>query len=438
MSSSRIEELPEDFEEKVSVAGKRSSSPKMGDQIPSLEQLMAQAESYGKQANGAPQTAGAQMPPDMADIKQYSADEVLAEMNKVPLFMTSLDDTDGPEGGNLQLEALKALAYEGTRAEIAGNFREQGNEAAREKLWKDAREFYDRALETLRMSDEQLLEAKGGEGPTEFEVVELDNEDEKAKEAQILEASHVNRALCNLEMKNYGACLRDCAAVVKVNPKNVKAWYRSATACLALDKIDQAEDACARGLAADTSNAALKTLATKILKRKQYLGDLAKARHEREERQQKEEAALKLALSSRNISIRTTSEPPDMEDAAMSLEEPTNPASTLRIPALLLYPLHEQTDFIKQFAEDESVGQHLQYIMPLPWDEQQIYNPEVVDCYVETTAGGLLKAGKKMALLRILNTGKVQIVDGLLRIYVVPRDKASSWIETFKKRRFRG
>ncbi|GAM86611.1 hypothetical protein ANO11243_046250 [Dothideomycetidae sp. 11243] len=378
------------------------------------------------------------MPPDMAEFKQYTADEVIKEMNKVPLFMTNLDDAGGPEGENIQLEALKALAYEGTRAEIAGNFKEQGNEAAREKRWKDAREYYDRAIQSLKMTDEQLQQAKGGEGPSDFEVVDLDEEEEKVKEAQILEASHVNRALCNLEMKNYGACLRDCAAAVTLNSKNVKAWYRSASACLALDKIDQAGDACSRGLEVDATNASLKTLEAKISKRKKYLDDLAKARREREEKQQREEATLKLALQSRNIATKTTTQQPDMEDAAISLEDPANPASTLRVPTLLLYPLHEQTDFIKQFAENESVGQHLQYIMPLPWDGPQTYTPESVDCYVETTSGGLMKAGKKMSLLRILNTGKVLVVDGLLRVYVVPQDRATTWIETFKQRRVRG
>lgn len=143
---------------------------------------------------------------------------------------------------------------------------------------------------------------------------------------------------------------------------------------------------------------------------------------------------MKTALQSRNIPSRTTADPPDMEDAIMSLEKPTDPASTLRLPALLLYPLHEQTDLIKQFAEDESVGQHLQYIMPLPWDEDHVYTPESVDCYIESISGGLIKAGKKMALLRILNSGKVEIVDGLLRIYVVPQNQAAGWIETFKQR----
>lgn len=201
MANPRIEELPDDFDQKLSVSDQKIASSQHNGTIPSLEDLISKAQSHGSQPNGAPKTAGAQMHPDMAEVKESTAEEVLELMNRMPLFMTNMDNIGGPDGEeNIQLEALRALAYEGTRAEIAANFREQGNEAAREKRWKDAREFYDRALETLRMTDDQLLEIKGGEGPSDFEIVELDNEDEQIKEKQILEASLVNRALCNLEM----------------------------------------------------------------------------------------------------------------------------------------------------------------------------------------------------------------------------------------------
>lgn len=218
-----------------------------------------------------------------------------------------------------------------------------------------------------------------------------------------------------------------------LNPLNIKAWYRSASACLALDKLPEAEDACARGLEADPSNTALPPLAAKISKRMAYVAQVERQRREREERKRREENTLKHALKSRNIPTRTTTKAPEMEDAKVSLADPLDAASTLRIPAILLYPLHHQTDFIKSFPEDESVGMHLTYVMPLPWDEQREYLPETVECYIETVSGGLIKAGKKMALLRILASGKVEIVDGLLRIYVLPKAKAAGWIEDFKK-----
>ena len=221
--------------------------------------------------------------------------------------------------------------------------------------------------------------------------------------------------------------------MLRLNPRNVKAWYRSASACLALDKVAEAEDACARGLAVDAENKALQLLKEKIIKRKTQLDELEKWRREREERKRREESTLKHALKARGIPTRTTSKPPEMEDAVMKLADPLDAATTLSLPAMLLYPLHHQTDLIKAFPEDESVGQHLTYIMPLPWDKEHEYTPEGVECYIETISGGLIKAGKKMALLRILASGKVEIVDGLLKIHVLPKAKAAAWIEDFKK-----
>jgi hypothetical protein len=136
----------------------------------------------------------AALPPAMASMKSQTTSSLLEEMNRVPLFMTTLDDTDGSGGENEALEALKALAYEGTRAEVAENFRQQGNECAREKRWSDAREYYDKALAALR----------GPRQKPESEVdvqEELDEEEEEKKERKIEEACYINRALCHLEKR---------------------------------------------------------------------------------------------------------------------------------------------------------------------------------------------------------------------------------------------
>jgi hypothetical protein len=140
---------------------------------------------------------GVPLPPPMAEMRQYGADEVYAMLNRVPLFMTELDETDGAGGDNVELEALRALAYEGTRAEVAGNFREQGNESARAKSWKDAREFYTKAIQALKGPRQSGVE--GSFGP-DIDVVEVDEGEEEKKERAIDEACYVNRALCNLEM----------------------------------------------------------------------------------------------------------------------------------------------------------------------------------------------------------------------------------------------
>jgi hypothetical protein len=146
------------------------------------------------------------MPPAMAEIKSQDFDTVLKEMNRMPLFMTNLDETDGEGGQNDALEALKALAYEGTRAEVAENFRQQGNDCARAKQWTDAKDFYDKALAALR--GPQNNPDPDAQGPGVIEV-ELDEADEAKKEKITEEACYVNRALCNLEKSKsiFVACL---------------------------------------------------------------------------------------------------------------------------------------------------------------------------------------------------------------------------------------
>lgn len=204
---------------------------------------------------------------------------------------------------------------------------------------------------------------------------------------------------------------------------------------MALDKLSEAEWACDRGLALDSANAPLTMLKTKINTRKDYIASVARARQQREEKAASERATLALALKARNITTRTTEQPPDLEDAEMKLQDVMDPSSTLSFPVILLYPTDSQSDFIKSFSEREKLDQHLDYIFPLPWDEKREYTVDNVEAYMETTVGGLIKVGKKMSLGKVLGSGKTDVVDGLVRVNVVPKAQAAGWIEEFKKRR---
>ena len=164
-----------------------------------------------------PQGLGAQhpsaaLPPAMASMKSQTADDVLKEINRIPLFMTTLDETDGEGGENTGLEALKALAYEGTRAEVAENFRHQGNDLARGKKWSDAKEFYDKAIAALKVP----RRPQDAEDHANIEVVEIDEETEQKKERDIEEACYINRALCNLE-KSMARFILLCCLLFHIN-----------------------------------------------------------------------------------------------------------------------------------------------------------------------------------------------------------------------------
>ncbi|OJD32627.1 tpr repeat protein [Diplodia corticola] len=440
----KIEELPDDFDESLNLNDHAvNPPPKPSDLpsgpgpsgVPSLESLLNNAtQTKGSSTAEEPSDgkASAAKPPAMTETASKTADELLAELNRTPLFMTSLDESDGQGGENAALEGLKALAYEGTKAEVAGNFREQGNECARAKQWVDAREFYDKALGVLKGVGKELNE------DPDMDLADgqkLDPDEEARKERQIEEASLVNKALCNLEMKNYRSCIQNCKATLLINPLNVKAWYRSATALLALDKIPEAEDSCERGLAIDASNASLKTLKSKIATRKKHLKETERKREERETKKRNEENALQLALRARNIKTRSTGADPDTGDAKIALTEPLDPSSVLSFPLILLYPLDAQSDFIQACAETDSLGQHLEYILPVPWDAKSEYTHAGTECYLETSSGGLIKAGKKVPLGKLLAGGTVEILDGLVKVNVVPKTRAQEWIAEFKKRK---
>ncbi|KAL5316954.1 hypothetical protein ACEPPN_016006 [Leptodophora sp. 'Broadleaf-Isolate-01'] len=429
----KIEELPESFQDSINI----SSPLQTQNATPSSETdlltaaLDAHASSTPTTNDG---TTTPALPPALADIRHKTGAEILADLNTVPLFMTDLEENDG-------IEALKALAYEGTPAEVAQGFKERGNESFVEKSWRDAKEFYEKGINVLlvevrkRQAADKIQSKMKGKGKVEEEEEVVDEEEVK-KEIKILEACLVNRAACHLELKNYRSCTLDCGSALRINPRNVKAFYRCSKALLALDRIVEADDACARGLAIDPDNKALQGVAKEIIKRNEIVAARKKKDLEREQRKRLEAVTLAAALKARNIKTRKTAQPPEMEDAAISLvPEPTDPTSTLSFPTVLLYPLHLESDFIKAFNETEPLGHHLSYILPLPWDKSGEYTPMGVECYMETITGGLIKVGRNVPLLKVLSEGKVEIVDEVVKIFVVPKPKADGWIREFKMKK---
>ncbi|KAL0949168.1 hypothetical protein HGRIS_014947 [Hohenbuehelia grisea] len=148
----------------------------------------------------------------MADQPQPPSQELLQEklaaFDNVPLFMKSLPE----DGDDVALQALQELVYEGTPDENAQNFKEQGNDYFKGKRYREALGFYTQGLDAQ---------------PT----------DTKLRESLLC-----NRAACNLELQNYGKVLKDCSDAIKLNPKASKAYFRSATALLKLERLEEALD----------------------------------------------------------------------------------------------------------------------------------------------------------------------------------------------------
>lgn len=200
----------------------------------------------------------------------------------------------------------------------------------------------------------------------------------------------------------------------------------------------EALDVASRGFKLDPGNAALKKLLEQIRARVKVKEEQDRRRQAEQRRKQQERTVLEAALKARNIQVRGSKHPPNMEDASIRLSpDPLSPTSLLEFPVMFLYPMHNQSDFVKAWAEKDAIIHHLSYILPLPWDTKHEYTQSRVDCYMDTVSGGLMKVGKKLTLLEALSNGKTEVVDGLVRIYVVPVTLASQWIDEVKRKKGR-
>ncbi|GAB0132706.1 hypothetical protein EsDP_00001134 [Epichloe bromicola] len=412
----KIEEMTDDME--MTTLGEKVTS--------------GSATSSGTEAAAAAQDATEATKPELPPVKKQTYEEIMADLNKCPLFMTEMEEND-------DIAALQALNYEGTPLENGIDFKARGNECFKVRGYVDAREFYAKGIQILSL-EERKRNQQGGGGTTRnpegdgVEEEEGSAEEEIAAQRQVLEALHVNRAACHLELGNYRSCWTDCAAALRLNPANLKACYRSAKALLKVDRIEEAGDVCARGLAVDAENKPLRQVAEDIAKRAREMDAKSKRAAERKATVQRREMLLRAALRARNIPTRATAQPPEMGDTRLELvPDPDDPTSSLAFPTVLLYPEDLESDFVKAFNETQTLEDHFSYVFPLPWDKRGDYTVAGVSCYVETREGGVLKMGKRVPLLKVLGTGRVEVVDEVVRIYVLPNAKAHSWIDKFKR-----
>ncbi|EMD40671.1 hypothetical protein CERSUDRAFT_130797 [Gelatoporia subvermispora B] len=343
-------------------------------------------------------------------------DEHLASFNSVPLFMQSLpeDVTD-----NSVVSALQSLAYEGTPDEVAQNFKEQGNDYFKGKRYREALGFYTQGIDA---------------NPTD---------------SATLEALLCNRAACNLELKNYGSVLKDCSRAIGANPKASKAYYRSALALLALDRLDEAIDCCDHCLEFDQENASVKSVREKASSEKAAKERRDRERQEKLQRELSMKQRIKSALEEHSIIViprSDTSEQP--YEPHFDPEDPTG--KTLIVPVLFLYPQYATSDVIPNFVEDTPFSAHLAIMFPPEaappdWDKKQEYVNGRLTVYAVTHRKRLLKVGKNMTLRDVCNAARekpgqpkdgLEFKDGSLTFAVLPKgDVEMKWIEDFKKLR---
>ncbi|KAL8709842.1 MAG: hypothetical protein Q9220_005458 [cf. Caloplaca sp. 1 TL-2023] len=401
------------------------------------------------------------LPPTMSSIRSHTADEIIQMMKKTPLFMTDLADAAGDaDDDNIALSALKALQYEGTPAEIATSFKERGNEMVAEKKWKDAKEFYTKGILALKHAPQQSSGTQTDVIEKKVENEDVDEEDdERQKEKKVEEACYVNRALCNLELQNYRSTLHDTHRTLLLSPLNLKAHYRSALALLFLSRHSLALDLVSRALTLTSpttqstnisaprsaTHIQFQNLRDRILASQRLHDEQEGKRVSIQERKKKEQLALSAAISARGIRVRmstTAEKAPELEDAVIHLdpEAPLSPTSVLFFPVLVLYPLHAQSDFLKSVKETATWGEVLETVLEggLQWDTEGEYTVEGVDVFMQTKEGregGMVKCGRKTRVGDAVKGGRCEVLDGVLRVFVVPKGGVEGWVDGVKRKR---
>ncbi|KAK0550295.1 HSP70/90 co-chaperone [Tilletia horrida] len=394
-----------------------------------------------------------------------TTEDMMKEFDATPLFMRDLPagDDSGDSSTNAAFEALQSLAFDGTPDEIAENFKGQGNEYFKVKRYKDAVVFYTKALDAH---------------PTD---------------SKLLETVHLNRAACNLELKNYGSVLRDTSAALKQNPSSSKAFYRAARALLSLRRLPEALDCVERASTGDSAavlakDAGFQNLASKVKTEAEREEKREKEAKERERRKAETERALKVAFLARGLWLETSPRPPDnpypahfdpdnlaptsASDLPLSNTNWTAPdpiRTPLILPTFFLYPQHNQSDLISHFHEDETFGDRLDAMFPAdqppqPWDTQKReYVSKKLAVYASTRKRRLLKVGRGLTLRELMDKAAVIpeaapsgaaptaeeqrkareerdgliMRDGILSVVVLPKDSEAEreWVDKFKRER---
>ncbi|KAH7344996.1 hypothetical protein B0J17DRAFT_763718 [Rhizoctonia solani] len=347
-----------------------------------------------------------------------------------PLFMREIPtgkDGEASETDQNTLAALQSLIHEGDPEEVASNFKDQGNEYFKSRRFREAMGFYTQGVEALTI---QSVDGKP-------KIVEVQEKDRPLYNALLL-----NRAAANLELENFGRVLKDVKLVLETDPQSSKALFRAAKALFKLRRYEEALDACDRCLAFDPENGGVKSIRATAQKELDLEVKKAKQKAEAEEKEKAKKAALNMALQHHGIVvIKDNADPEHLP----FLDPPTPPYPTsaeLICRVVLAYPQHGQTDLIVRFSTNDTLGAHLDTILPdpengtgvpfAPWDEKQEYTSTKVNVYVKTRKGRVLRLGRNKTLGEICQTAKgkggddgLVVGQGVVAFVVVPRGSAA-------------
>ena len=154
-------------------------------------------------------------------------------------------------------------------------------------------------------------------------------------------ALYLNRAACNLELKNYRRCIEDCKKVLMLDEKNIKACFRSGKAFFAIEKYDEAIKVLEYGLNIEPENKDLQKLLQQVQKRQETLAQIKAKKAQEEEQERLKNIVLENSIKLRHIEIVKSSSPlRSLEDCQDTIGRPQRLSVTINIPCYDTIPHH--------------------------------------------------------------------------------------------------
>jgi len=180
--------------------------------------------------------------------RQEKEEEYARKKNEAAQWCT-LDHEHGPNcrrpvGGCSHDHQKEWAIYEKSTEEkiaAADRFRQEGNEAYRKQNYGLAAVHYRKAL-------------------LQFDYTFADTEEEETAVENVKVPCLLNLAACKCQQEEWDEVLTQCRLALEINPRSVKAFYRTAQAHLARDQFELAKDALTSAIEIEPHNAEVRAL----------------------------------------------------------------------------------------------------------------------------------------------------------------------------------
>lgn len=343
---------------------------------------------------------------ELSEIQRYQKKRTMQKNIKEYITKNNIEDSplfmvDQQEIENSTLaQAIQAMSYEDPPHEVADGMKLQGNDALKEKNYKNAIISYtsgiDICIETYE--DMHLLQKKGLENidyndgldpnlsekkreeiikrrKNGFELLwsqmqEIPDLREKMKEIE--KQIYNNRAQVHLILQNYRKCIEDCREVLQFDPSNIKAIWRTVKSAFEIRRYKLCLRYCEKGLkmlgkAKDKSSEESRKLFEKYkeLSKEQLEKIMIKKREEvfRNRDEDVLNIIRKGGIKIGKDELQTEQLPPGArlkKSDRVLLDE----NSKFIFQVIFLYDEFYQSDFIQVFHEDQRFIDHLSQMFP--------------------------------------------------------------------------